>query len=564
VALMAGPAGAVTFTPVQVGLETSGDKYGGLAWADVNGDECLDVMVLLHGSGDCGRLYFSDCNLPDPTFTDVTETHAPGIVENQLDRAIVWGDVDNDGDVDFARTGRDDVVQVFLNQGATGSPPYNFGAGGTTPDLLVDTLDGAFNPEGLAWVDIDGDGWLDLMFENGEGGVDILLNPADGTIDLVHGTPDSDPRGLPTATSNGDFAAATDFDVDGDVDWVSRREYSYEDLFINNGDGTFTGLIDMGSAPNSDKGGVVFCDVDADADFDLLWTDPDVTQIWQQDGVGSGTFVASGLPVVTGCDPDGVDCADVDNDGDQDLFLSCDGEDQLWLNDGIPGTVSLTLDSSGIVGAEDGEGAVFADYDNDGDLDLLVNQSGDNQLWRNDTNDAGADAYLAVRVLRDLGGGLSRDDIGATIVLQDYNGNPISPVQEINGGKGHGSQQPPIVHFGLGAIGDGPVVVHVQSPTGEELDWAVVPADLPDYQFGVLYHDDPPDSDGDGLPDGMELEKGSDPLDSDDPHTGDDDTGPSIGDDDGPSGCECSAAARSAGWSSLLLLTAALLLRRRP
>ena len=90
--LLASPAAAVTFTAVDVGLDTPGTKYGGLAWGDLNGDGCLDVLVNLRATGDSGRLYLNDCALPDPTFIDVTDTHAPGILPGIMDRGVVAAD----------------------------------------------------------------------------------------------------------------------------------------------------------------------------------------------------------------------------------------------------------------------------------------------------------------------------------------------------------------------------------------------------------------------------------------------------------------------------------------
>ena len=579
------PPGPITAPPQR--QDTPRTKFGGLAWGDLDGDGCLDVLVNVRAEGDSGRLYLSDCALPDPTFSDITDTHAPGILPGIMDRGVVWGDVDNDGDVDLARTGRNDVIHVFLNAGPSATPPFRLGGEDGTPDLVLDAVVGALNPEGLAWVDVDGDGWLDLMFENGEGGIDILANPADGTAAFTQATPDDAPRGLPTATLNGDFAAAADLDVDGDVDWVSRREGSYPDLFLNDGTGSFVAGPDLGNAINNDKGGVVFCDVDADGDFDLLWTAPDVTQIWQQEGVGGGTFLPTGLPLVEGCNADGVDCGDVDNDGDLDLFFSCDGSDQLHLNVSDEQGLAFERDDCGIADESDGEGAVFVDYDEDGDLDLLVNQTGSNVLWRSDANDAGGAPSLAVRAIRDLGDGLVRDDIGATVRILDYDGTPIGPVQEINGGKGHGSQKPPRAHFGLGAVPeDEPFLVQVISPSGEVIEQAMTPTDAAYGPTVVLAHDDQPDSDGDGVPDADEVDAGHDPLvygpGDDDDDTGDDDTATSgdddstgdddttgdddaCADDDGiePGSCACRQSAGGPAAATVALLPLALALRRR-
>jgi hypothetical protein len=92
-------------------------------------------------------------------------------------------------------------------------------------------------------------------------------------------------------------------------------------------------------------------------------------------------------------------------------------------------------------------------------------------------NDEGANDYLAVRVLLCVDRGY-RDDIGATLRLLDGDGSPIGPIQEVNGGRGHGSQNPALVHLGLPR---GPNVLYrvwVHFTDGQEIDVEVRPSEL--------------------------------------------------------------------------------------
>lgn len=306
------------------------------------------------------------------------------------------------------------------------------------------------NAEGFGWMDYNNDGWLDLIIENHSYGIDIYENPANGTASFTHVTPNGSSKGLPTAGTTGDYMALADYDDDGDVDILARKEGDW-DLWTNSGSGTFSSNTSMNeNASNGNKGGVLFCDFDNDGDFDFYWSDNGTNQIFEQTGVNSGVFSATAEPatssgVTISNSIDGCSCGDVDNDGDMDLFLggSSGANSYLFTNDG-GGTFNFTQNNMGISGGGNTEGNSFADYDND--LDLYINITGGNKLYRNSLNNTN---YLKVKVLRDLGGGITRDDLGATVVLKDCSGNVVSGIRQVSSVKGHGSNDPAIVHFGL-------------------------------------------------------------------------------------------------------------------
>ncbi|MBI3185369.1 MAG: VCBS repeat-containing protein [Myxococcales bacterium] len=483
---------ATSFTEVAATarVDTGGEKFGGLAWGDFNADGCPDLAVntadILLDGGVSGKLYLSDCSGGAPLFTEVTATNAPHFLSSWAERSVVCGDLDNDGDLDLARntTSR---IEVYLSSGPAGSPPFRLGLQGS-PSLVIGA-DGGFNTEGLGLMDFDADGWLDLVVQNSGAtavprAIEVFRNLGGSWLGFQQANPPSSPLGLPLTDRGGDFLAVADYDADGDVDIFVRYSGGAgapAQLWTNQG-GTFTANNSFyGYSLNENKGGVAFCDFDEDGDFDVFYSDYSTqrpNEIWIQDQ--GGAFAPSGEPGGIATDTvEGVACGDVDNDGDLDLFLAGTVNDLLFLNDD-PASLGLRLNNLGITGAGRGTAAVLVDYDRDGDLDVSINQSGGNELWRNETDDKN---YLMVRALRTSGAATARDELGATMHLEDCDGVRRSGEREVSGGSGRGSQAPALVHFGLPMGPWRPYVVRVKFVGGIVIRRAVVPARLGPYQM---------------------------------------------------------------------------------
>ena len=524
------------------GVGTPGIKTGGLAWCDFNEDGYTDLLVNAGSAEEPGRsyLYFNDGN---GAFRDVTGTQAAGLVRKRAHRSAVCGDLDNDGDLDFARNehGR---IEIYLNRGREASPPWSFGKTVNKkpqePNQLITKISGGINTEGMGLLDFENDGDLDLVVDNHDFGIDLFKNDGEGKFS--HATPNSKPRGFPTKAKTGDYLAVADYDGNGFVDLIDRKEKQY-DLWVNRGNGTVQANTTFDEeASNANKGGAAFCDLDSDGDFDVLWTDAGVSQIWRNDG---GTFRPAGEPGASSgidlspYDLDDVSCADVDNDSDLDVFLSASsGPSFLFFNETVPGSASPFLfvrNNRNIAVEANGEATAFADYDRDGDLDLVVNADGaSNQLWQSHRSEAGANDYLAVRALRCMedetcedddheddddegeddhhhgdgddgdddddddddddhhrhhGTRVYRDDIGATLRLLDADGLvPVGPVREVSGGRGHGTQDPAVVHFGLPFGSDHRYVVEVRfiggdGKPGRTVRKEIVPREMSGYRL---------------------------------------------------------------------------------
>ena len=488
-----------------------GNKAGGIAFGDFNNDGCIDILVNTNAAAQDSRLLRSDCNLPDPSYSDITASHAAGLLDSVGERSAIVGDLNGDGHLDFVRN--DNIlIEIYLNNGP---PLYDFGASGQPDQSFSGSFSGypTFNTEGLSFVDYDGNGVLDMVVENHSGGLVLLENNGSGTFtQLAAGT-----VGFPTSTgNNGDYLGSGDIDLDGDVDVVGRKPVGHADIYLNDGDGTFTavptGVFDEESV-NGNKGGVLFCDLDGDGDLDLVWTDNDTTQIWRNDGA---TWTATGEPATSSSttisnDRTGIACGDIDSDGDQDLFISGESADLLFINNG---GFSFDQSNMGINNSADSYGAVFGDYDNDGDLDLLVNVDGGVELWRNSST---ATSYLQVAPQTAAGA----PAVGATVQLFGPDGTTrAGPTLQVSGGDGRGSggDGGGKTHHGLSAGENSYVEVVVQFTTGERVTRCVRPADLAAQTLTVVPTSSDQgcaDADGDGVPDFVDSDSDNDGIPDD-------------------------------------------------
>ena len=119
--------------------------------------------------------------------------------------------------------------------------------------------------------------------------------------------------------------------------------------------------------------GAAWADVDADGDLDLyVPRGNDPAQLWINDGTGHFTEEAAARGVDDlGASGLGAVFADYDNDGDQDLYVSNDGPNRLYRNDGT-GHFTDVAEAAGVLSLTDDVSAAWGDYDNDGYLDLYV------------------------------------------------------------------------------------------------------------------------------------------------------------------------------------------------
>ncbi len=299
---------------------------------------------------------------------------------------------------------------------------------------LVDGDGSPVRSSRVSVADWNGDGWDDIA-----AGSRFWQNDGSGSFALVD-------LGITASTT-----VWGDYDNDGDLDCYAARGGRNEDgLWRNNGDGTFTDVMEESglSNPNPTITPTWF-DIDLDGDLDLFISNGRTTEnnvetyyqdvLWLNDGDGTFTnaTVASGVAAAEGApfyDAWGSTPGDYNDDGLIDIFVATYrlAPDFLYRNEGS-GSLTNVAATTGVEGVPTidpryfghGIGAEFADYDNDGDLDLAVGNLGHpdargqysnpSLIWRNE----GAPDWKFTEVHQELG--LKFFEMNTGVVWGDFN-----------------------------------------------------------------------------------------------------------------------------------------------
>jgi len=282
-----------------------------------------------------------------------------------------WGDFDNDGDFDlFIPNGRNagainDKNQLFLNRGDGSFQEV------TTGPVVQD--DG--NSTGCTCADYDNDGDVDLFVTN-EGPNFLYANNGSATFTRITTGPIANDNEKSTGAAWGDY------DNDGDLDlFVTNAKDQRNSLYINNGHGTFSKADSSNilvSEANSSTG-CNWIDYDGDDDIDLFVTNTDNRRNFLYRNLGGGGAfekVTSGVLVTDNKSSLGASWADYDNDGDLDVLV-VNGKSQshdFYTNSGN-GIFSRRNFFANSTSDTVGVGSSWGDFDNDGDVDLFMTTS---------------------------------------------------------------------------------------------------------------------------------------------------------------------------------------------
>ena len=293
---------------------------------------------------------------------------------------VAWVDVNGDGfdDLFLPEYDINSTSHVYLNDG--NGAFYE----STDSEDLIQKVAGSISS---SWADIDNDGDRDAHISNFTGGPNFLiLNNNDGTF--TDATQDMNPNSV------GYFHGSTwaDYNNDGFVDLFtsSFQPTKFSELYFNNGDGTFTQELESPIAYHTGRSiGSTWVDYDNDGWQDLFIPNGNGQDNSLFHNLGNGEFE----PIVTGeiVNDESNSVAscwgDVDNDGDMDLFVSntSDQDNLFYWNNG-DGTFTKELTAIIVNDGGQSHGCNFVDHDNDGDLDLYVlNTDGqNNRLYKND------------------------------------------------------------------------------------------------------------------------------------------------------------------------------------
>jgi hypothetical protein len=475
-------------------LETTGC---GVAFYDYDNDGWLDIFLVNGtrlekfpaGSEPTSHLFR---NNRDGTFTDVTVK--AGVAHAGWGQGVCIGDYDNDG--------WDDLFVTYFGKNVL----YHNNGDGTFTDVSQKAGVAGKLPRwntGCAFVDYDRDGRLDLFVANYidldlatapvpesgpclyksvmvacgppglQGGKNILYhNNGDGTFTDV-----SAASGILSANGTYGLGVLTaDLDNDGWPDIYVANDSTASALYQNKKNGKFQDIaVEAGCALSPDGKpqagmGVAAADYDLDGNLDLVKTNfaGDTPSLYHNQGGANfeDTTFTAGLGAHTQYLGWGCGFFDMDNDGWADILI-CNGHvypevEQLKteagyaqrkllyqnLHNGHFADVSLRA-GPGISEPSASRGAAFGDFDNDGDIDVVVNTVNDYpQLLRCDSQLD--NNWIKVRT---IGTKSNRSGIGARLVCVTHppgEAKAHQQIDEVRSGGGYFSQSDLRVHFGLG------------------------------------------------------------------------------------------------------------------
>jgi hypothetical protein len=393
----------------QTGITLVGLKNGSASWADYNNDGYLDILIAgeTNNANRVSKIYKSNGN---NTFTEQTSIVLQGVTYSAVD----WGDYDNDGDLDILLTGK-------TISGASGafSAIYKNNGNNTFSQQTAINLTGVYQGD-VAWGDYDNDGDLDILMSG--------LNSTPTYITKIY-------------RNDGSLGSS----------------WSFVEL---------TGLSLLGVYNSS----LAWGDYDNDGDLDILLTGDNgatnISKVYQNNGASQGggwSFVDQTTIALTGVSNSEADWGDIDNDGDLDILIT--GNNGYPLTKIYRNMGNNTFVYQANINIADVEHASFAwkDFDSNGTLDLMISGDTDTGFVSLGYRNAGGGNYVLEQTVvlenvaygaMDAGDYDNDGDLDILIIGEDNSSNAVSKVymSYIGADKPLQANLPPVAPTGLSSF----------------------------------------------------------------------------------------------------------------
>jgi hypothetical protein len=457
----------------EVGLISEATKsWGNPIWGDINNDGFLDLIVPTHKINSGAPFVY--LNNAGDTFTDIRATS--GIGPSDLDsldwRGFAFGDYDGDGNLDLY------IAETPIRMAQKRDLLFKGHGDGTFENVTQAAGIETSTAKGQCafWIDYDNDGKLDLFVKNWGNANRLYKNNGNGTF-----TEGANSAGLDNAAFfeqfgayHGTICSFADYDNDGfmDVGFSGLKNALYR-----NNSSVFVNVSASAGIPAQKNGrGIAWGDYNNDGLLDLYVsrkntaTQGSENSLYRNNGDGTFTDVAEEAGVTPRGDTWTGVWGDYDNDGFLDLFvvnagLSGLGNANLLYRNNGDGTFTDRAAEEGVA-LQDGtslhKGAAWADYNNDGFLDLLIKDgidpvAGLHRLFKNNGN---SNHFIKVNL---SGVQSNTRGIGARVTLTSSTG--MSFRQNNGGGGGEdASQGSEPLHFGIGTATE--ATIEVRWPSG--------------------------------------------------------------------------------------------------
>ncbi len=300
-------------------------------------------------------------------FTDVAASAGvQGLAGSPYSTNCALGDYNNDGYIDIYVTNWGTAVSDAINELYSNNGDNTFTEAGALAGVGSSN-----NSISAVWGDYDNDGYLDLYVVNYYEQDELYHNNGDGTFTDV-----TFQAGINIIPSGNEIAAVWgDYNNDGYLDLYLCKYYAENELYHNNGDGTFSLTIGSGLRDIRDSEGAVWVDYNNDGYIDLYVVNREQDNRFFKSNT-DGTFTEiSGTTGLNNTEI-GKNCAwsDFDNDGDFDVYIANIGANSLYINDNFTTFTETSPEKNVRYSAYGWESwdAVWGDFDGDGDVDLFT------------------------------------------------------------------------------------------------------------------------------------------------------------------------------------------------